>query len=94
MESWSSALGRTDEKDAPPGGNTTTGDHQLLSYRILSKAMSTQLDIVYKLKEALETGNPEVAAPFMAENFTHQALPAQYVYSIEKFTLDRSWGRY
>ena len=56
--------------------------------------MSTQLDIVYKLKEALETGNPEVAAPFMAENFTHQALPAQYVYSIEKFTLDRSWGRY
>jgi len=39
--------------------------------------MSTQLDIVYKLKEALETGNPEVATPFMADNFTHQALPAQ-----------------
>ena len=41
--------------------------------------MSTQLDIVYKLKEALETGNPEVAAPFMADDFTHQALPSQYV---------------
>ena len=41
--------------------------------------MSAQLDIVYKLKEALETANPEVAAPFMADDFTHQALPAQYV---------------
>ena len=41
--------------------------------------MSTQLDIVYKLKEALETGNPEVATPFMADDFTHQALPTQYV---------------
>lgn len=39
--------------------------------------MSAQLDIVYKLKEALETGNPEVSAPFMADDFTHQALPAQ-----------------
>jgi len=39
--------------------------------------MSTQLDIVHKLKEALETGNPEVATPFMADDFTHQALPAQ-----------------
>jgi len=41
--------------------------------------MSAQLDIIYKLKEALETGNPEVATPFMADNFTHQALPTQYV---------------
>ncbi|KAF9785023.1 hypothetical protein BJ322DRAFT_803520 [Thelephora terrestris] len=39
--------------------------------------MSTQLDIVYKLKEALETANPEVATPFMADDFTHRALPAQ-----------------
>ena len=44
--------------------------------------MSTQLDIVYKLKEALETGNPEVATPFMADDFTHQALPTQYVSSV------------
>jgi hypothetical protein len=43
--------------------------------------MSTQLDIVYKLKEAVENGKPEVVAPFMADNFTHQALPAQYVSS-------------
>ena len=42
--------------------------------------MSTQLDIVYKLKEALETGNPEAAAPFMADDFTHQALPSQYAF--------------
>ena len=41
--------------------------------------MSTQLEIVYKLKEALETGNPEVAAPFMADDFAHQALPMQFV---------------
>ncbi|KAF9646632.1 hypothetical protein BDM02DRAFT_3118358 [Thelephora ganbajun] len=39
--------------------------------------MSAQLDIIYKLKEALETGNPEVATPFMADDFTHQALPTQ-----------------
>ena len=51
-------------------------------------AMSTQLDIVHKLKEALETGNPEVATPFMADNFTHQALPAQYVL-ISGFGLER-----
>ena len=44
--------------------------------------MSTQLDIVYKLKEALETGNPEVATPFMADDFAHQALPTQYVSSV------------
>ena len=44
--------------------------------------MSTQLDIVYRLKEALETGNPEVATPFMADDFTHQALPTQYVSSV------------
>lgn len=50
--------------------------------------MPTQLDIVYKLKEALETGNPEVAAPFMADDFAHQALPAQYVSSITS-ALDR-----
>ena len=43
--------------------------------------MSAQLDIVYKLKEALETGNPDVATPFMADDFTHQALPAQCVLS-------------
>ena len=41
--------------------------------------MSTQLDIVYKLKEALETANPEVAIPFMADDFTHQTPPTQYV---------------
>lgn len=45
----------------------------------IDKIMSTQLDIVHKLKESLETGNPEIAAPFMADDFTHQALPAQYV---------------
>jgi len=39
--------------------------------------MSAQLDIVYKLKEAVETGKPEVATPFMAQDFTHQALPSQ-----------------
>jgi len=43
--------------------------------------MSTQLGIFYKLKEALETGNPEIATPFMADDFTHQVLPAQYVSS-------------
>ena len=43
--------------------------------------MSAQLDIVYKLKEALETSKPEVAIPFMADDFTHQALPSQYVLS-------------
>ena len=48
--------------------------------------MSTQLDIVYKLKEALETGNPEVATPFMADDFTHQALPTQYVSSVWLYT--------
>ena len=41
--------------------------------------MSTQLEIVYKLKEALETGKPEVATPFMTDDFAHQALPAQSV---------------
>lgn len=50
--------------------------------------MHTQLDIVYKLKEALETGNPEVAAPFMADDFTHQALPAQCVRPIGGFILE------
>ena len=44
--------------------------------------MSTQLNIVYKLNEALETGNPEVATQFMADDFTHQALPTQYVSSV------------
>ena len=44
--------------------------------------MSTQLDIVYKLKEALESGNPEVAIPFMADDFAHQALPTQHVSSV------------
>ena len=44
--------------------------------------MSTQLDIVYKLKEALDTGNAEVAIPFMADDFTHQALPTHYVSSV------------
>ena len=44
--------------------------------------MSTQLDIVYRLNEALETGNPEVATQFMADDFTHQALPTQYVSSV------------
>jgi hypothetical protein len=50
--------------------------------------MSTQLDIVHKLKEALETGNPEIAAPFMADDFAHQALPAQFVcptYRLNKY---------
>ena len=47
--------------------------------------MSTQLDIVYKLKEALETGKPDVAIPFMADNFTHQALPAQCVCLVRGF---------
>ena len=44
--------------------------------------MSTQLDIVYRLKEALETGDPEVATPLMADDFTHQAPPTQYVSSV------------
>ena len=43
--------------------------------------MSTQLDIVDKLKEALQAGNPELATPFMADDFTHQVLPAWYVSS-------------
>ena len=68
----------------PDGGLTninTFPTHRLApsSFSEHSKAMSTQLDIVYKLKEALETGNPEVAIPFMADDFTHQALPTQYV---------------
>jgi len=33
----------------------------------------------YKLREAFGTGNPDVATSFMADNSTHQALPAQYV---------------
>jgi hypothetical protein len=43
--------------------------------------MSTQLDIVNKFKEAVEAGNPEIVTPFMADGFTHQALPAQCVLS-------------
>ena len=52
--------------------------------------MSTQLDIVYKLKEALETGNPEVAIPFMDDNFAHQALPTQCVSSVYPRTNSRT----
>jgi len=56
--------------------------------------MSAQLDIVHKLKEALETGNPEVATPFMADDFTHQALPAQYVSSAASASNKGWWDQY
>ena len=59
---------------------TTHSSYHLVP--ITLKAMSTQLDIVYRLKEVLETGNPEVVTPFMADDFTHQALPTQYVLSV------------
>jgi len=56
--------------------------------------MSVQLDIVYKLKEALETGNPNVATPFVAVDFTRQALPARYVLSgVSAQSWELNWYR-
>ena len=59
--------------------------------------MSTQLDIVYKLKEVLETANPEVAILFMADDFTHQTPPTQYVSLVYPRTSSETgtyFGRY
>jgi len=54
--------------------------------------MSVQLDIVCKLREALETGNPNVATPFVAIDCTRQALPARYVLSgVSAPSWERNW---
>lgn len=51
------------------------------------KTTSARLEIIYKLKETLETGSPEVAMSVMIGGFTHCASLAQYVYLIRGFSL-------